>query len=650
MSVPNLTSLLKQTDIDDHEEILRAANATLKQSKSNLDAQHVKVVALLNLDRYEDAVRAVETGGHELKQRARLEHAYALYKSGRPAEAADTARDGAERGLKHVEAQARYRIEDFVKAAELYRELGTELAGDVEADLRVNTGATDAQLEWAGQGTHVRAKKPTREDLEAFETAYNAACGSIARGELGQGEVLLKRAKDLCSAVEDMSEEEVQAELLPISIQQVYVLTRLGRVEEAQKLAETIDAKSLSDTSTRHIAKVNSLAASASPSNPFMAQRLLDNGLDSSMPNAPFNFQATVLKNDQFAIDLQSMKFGGTASWTMEKIAKEPSPTLNASTNTLSVVNASAHAKNHTGKEALKHILPLLEKRPNDVGLILTIVQLYVLTHNTASAVELLQSFFKRLEQSGSAAELDVRFAPGLVGGIVGLYASQGRRQGVRAELCKAATHWRRKPKDQLHAAGVVHLLETAGSALLESQDQEHLQLAKAIFQDLHDRDPQDRYAAAGLVAASTESGTSRDLPALTPIDRLIASIDTDALENAGIAQRASTVPQPTSRKRPAAEQNSKKPSKLRKSKMPKDYDPNKKPDPERWLPLKDRSTYRPKGKKGKARQALLSQGAVASESENSRPATPGVEVVKGKASGGGGGGAKKKKGKGGKK
>ena len=41
----------------------------------------------------------------------------------------------------------------------------------------------------------MQKKKPVREDLEAFETAYNAACESIARGELGQGEVWLKRAK-----------------------------------------------------------------------------------------------------------------------------------------------------------------------------------------------------------------------------------------------------------------------------------------------------------------------------------------------------------------------------------------------------------------------------------------------------------------------
>ena len=37
--------------------------------------------------------------------------------------------------------------------------------------------------------------KATREDLEAFETAYNAGCVCIARGELGQAEFLLKRAR-----------------------------------------------------------------------------------------------------------------------------------------------------------------------------------------------------------------------------------------------------------------------------------------------------------------------------------------------------------------------------------------------------------------------------------------------------------------------
>lgn len=59
--------------------------------------------------------------------------------------------------------------------------------------------ATYAQLLWKREGWSVTKDKAEREDLEAFETAYNAACISIARGELGHAEVLLKRAKGIVS-------------------------------------------------------------------------------------------------------------------------------------------------------------------------------------------------------------------------------------------------------------------------------------------------------------------------------------------------------------------------------------------------------------------------------------------------------------------
>lgn len=38
-----------------------------------------------------------------------------------------------------------------------------------------------------------------------------------------------------------------------------------------------------------------------------------------------------------------------------------------------------------------------------------------------------------------------------------------------------------------------------------------------------------------------------------------------------------------------------KKAKKKRKIRLPKRYDPKVKPDPERWLPKRERSTYRPK-------------------------------------------------------
>ncbi|KAK4502600.1 hypothetical protein PRZ48_006026 [Zasmidium cellare] len=641
----SLASLLKQTRLDDHEEVLKQANAALKQSKGDLDAQHVKVVALLKLDRYDDALAALDAGGEKLKERAALEHAYALYKSGKPTDAAELAQKNPQRGSQHVEAQARYRTEDFARAADLYKELSSSRGNDLEADLRINSGAVDAQLEWSGHGELVQKKKPGREDLDAFETAYNAACGSIARGELGQGEVLLRRAKDLCNSLEDMSDEEKQTELLPINVQHIYVLSRLGRNQEAEALARSIKADEISDSITRHIAKVNNVA-SQHDVNAFLAQRLVATDLDSFKPDYPFQYQSTILKRNQYASDLQTLKFRGTAESTAKTISQHSLPTADPFLTSLSVFNAAAHAKGQAGKEAIKQILPILEKRPNDVGLVLTIAQLYVLTGNANLALTLLESFLNRLEQSTNSAEQDVRFAPGLVGAVVSLQDSQGRTFQARNELAKAARHWRRKPKER--PAGYIHLFKAAGSALLESADPKDLQLSREIFEELHNADKNDRYAAAGLLAASPDTASDSQTQSLTPIDRLVSGIDVDALENAGIAQPASTISATTTKKRPAPEPKQKKAKKIRKSLMPKDYDPNKKPDPERWLPLRDRSTYKPKGKKAKARQALHSQGAVTNESENSRPATPAADVVKQKQ-GGGGGGNKKKKGKGGK-
>lgn len=141
----------------------------------------------------------------------------------------------------------------------LYKNLagGQAAFEDEKNDIRINSGATNAQLEWTTQGYLLQKKKPGGEDLEAFETSYNAACSSIARGELGQGEVLLKRAigvydpcdlegythkrfLDLCNALDELTVDEKTAELLPMSVQQLYVLTKLGKVEEAEKVASDI--------------------------------------------------------------------------------------------------------------------------------------------------------------------------------------------------------------------------------------------------------------------------------------------------------------------------------------------------------------------------------------------------------------------------
>jgi signal recognition particle subunit SRP72 len=399
---------------------------------------------------------------------------------------------------------------------------------------------------------------------------------------------------------------------------------------------------SIPDPSTRKIAQIDKLVVDSRSSNPYLAHRIFHSGSKLPKTDPLFDFQEALSQQDEFALDLLASRFSSVAKSTGRLLSDDLQPTLSSRTNAMSSVNAAARAQNQLGEMGIKSILPLLEERPKDAGLVLTIVQLYMLTKNHGAAIKVVESFFKRLEESSEPADQDVRFAPGLVAVLTSLYSAQGRKSHIRIELAKAASYWRHKSKSP------PSLLRAAGLALLKSERLEDLQGAGDIFEGLHRDDPEDGLATAGLVAAYSATDPSKlsdEADRLPPVGRLTAGIDVAALEAAGVPQPASTA-SIISRKRAAGEKAKPAKKRLRKSRLPKDYDPDKKPDPERWLPLRDRSTYRPKGKKGKQKAQALTQGGVdakAAEGLNvaDDAAKPGGGVVGG---GGGGGGAKAKK------
>lgn len=325
-----------------------------------------------------------------------------------------------------------------------------------------------------------------------------------------------------------------------------------------------------------------------------------------------FQFQAEIIQENSIALDLMALKYLDVVKHT-SRICSSTSPTTSAHINKISVLNAAAHAQNQLGKLGLKQILPLVEKRPKDIGLVLIIIQLYILTNNPGSAITVLESLLKRLADSASPADQDVIFAPGLIATLVSLYTSEGRKSQILTTLAKAASYWRHKSKPP------IPLLEAAGLALLKSQVLEHEQLALDIFSSLRSLNPTSRLAAAGFVAAHTLTSSVTSAPppetnTLTPVPRLVAGIDAAVLEAIGIPSRTADTANSTalvSRKRALSEKPKPAKKRVRKSRLPKAYDPAKPPDPERWLPLRDRSSYKPKGKKGRQKVAALTQGGV---------------------------------------
>ena len=148
-----------------------------------------------------------------------------------------------------------YRREDLLTSRRLYT--GLVDSSEEENDVRINGSAVDAQLEWNRQGHLASRRKADREDLETFELAYNAACGCIARGELQQGQILLKRAKgmpiinscgdelildpDLCNSSSELTEDEKASERLPIAVQQLYILCALVKLDDVEALLAEIN-------------------------------------------------------------------------------------------------------------------------------------------------------------------------------------------------------------------------------------------------------------------------------------------------------------------------------------------------------------------------------------------------------------------------
>ncbi|KAI9675389.1 MAG: Signal recognition particle core component [Caeruleum heppii] len=641
----SLASLLRQVSLDDHEEVLRAANAVLKKSKNDVEAHHVKAIALVKLDRYDDALQVLDGGPQALGDVAHLAKAYALYKAGQYRDAEVVAKSARnERAMRHVEAQAAYRLENFTRTAEIYADLLSE--GDVgeESDLQINGSATAAQLAWS---THFASKKPTAtgENLSTFETTFNAACRSIALGGLSDGAELLQRAKVLCSDLEDLTPEEKQAELLQIITQQIYVLTRLRRLEDAHQLSSELSIGDIPDLATRQIAQSNVHCATTQPLNPYLAHRMFH-----ATPSLPkngqhFEFQSTRLKSNAHALDLLCLKYQGLISSTSDYLSKKPSPTLSTEVNSISILNGAATARNQPGKAGLKAALPLLHKRPGDMGLLFLVIQLCMSTQNVGLAVSLLDLFVKRLEDSSNPEDRDVRFVPGLVALVVSVHNLQGARSRTKSELSKGASYWQHRsdaPSALLHAAG---------ASLLQSDKMGDVSIARGIYERLRTESPNDHQNIAGSIAsnARVSDEIDQDIRRLTPVAQLVKGIDAKALEEAGIPTRQTPISAGAGKKRKTDDMTKGAKKRVRKSRLPKDYDPQKPPDPERWLPLRDRSTYRPRGRKGKQKAAALTQGgtvdAKVKENEDG-PGRPGA-IVGEKAGVGSGNKAKKKKSKG---
>lgn len=443
----------------------------------------------------------------------------------------------------------------------------------------------------------------------------------------------------------------------------MFVLEKLGKDDDARALAAQIELDeyvpqspypekaltlcSLPDISTRKVAQ-STLLALQSISNPFQLHKTFNSTPETVGSDKLFSFQSVLHDSNRYAVDLLASKFDGVERSTSKAIKERPETKTSSSIVSLSVLNAASQARGATGKAAIKAILPQVERRPDDAGLVLTLVQQYMSINNPSSAVDVLESFLKRNEQ-----RTELRYNPGLIAILVALYESQGRKTHITQELSRSAMHWR-----QNSSAPPKPLLLAAGKAMLDvSNGTQSLEASKEIFETLNSQYSDDKEVTAGFVAShalTDPTSIKSSLNSIPQVSDITSSIDVGSLEDAGIPQSSLSVARKANianaigaKKRAASDmkQPSTKRRRLPKSRIPKDFVEGKAVDPDRWLPLRERASYRPKkGKKGKDKDRGTQGGPV--KEDTPAPKTESAGVIGGSGGGGGGGGKKKGKGK----
>ncbi|XP_044536361.1 signal recognition particle subunit SRP72 isoform X2 [Gracilinanus agilis] len=272
-----------------------------------------------------------------------------------------------------------------------------------------------------------------------------------------------------------------------------------------------------------------------------------------------------------------------------------------------------------------------------------------------AKAIDLLQEFSE--QHPASAAEIKLTMAqlkiaqgnitkaclilrsigelkhkPGMVSALVTMYSHEEDIDSA-IEVFTQAIQWyqNHQPKSSVHLS----LIREAANFKLKYGRKKD---AISDLEQLWKQNPKDVHTLAQLISAYSlvdpekAKVLSKHLPSS---DSMSLKVDVEALENSHGATYIRKKGGKLTGENPLKEQGQgdvKKKKKKKKGKLPKNYDPKVTPDPERWLPMRERSYYRgrKKGKKkdliGKGTQGTASSASSeldASKTVSSPPTSP---------------------------
>lgn len=560
------------------EKAVKAANRILGIAPDDQTALHCKVICLIQMSKLEEAHKFIEK--NKLSWLI-FERAYCEYRLNQPDKALKTI-DSCEtsplpRNLKELRAQVLYRLEQFKECYQSYKEIIKNTTDDYEHERKTNLSAVAANL--AVDETREISNLPE----ETYEMCFNSACALANRGKYFEAEKKLKIAEKLCRESleeEGISDEELMEEIDIIRVQIAYCLQMQGKQKESGIIYSDCLKNKPKDPAVCAVAS-NNLVVINKDQNVFDSKKKIRVAMADSCEHKLTSRQKKViaLNNCLLALFTNSNDCQNLCN---KLIQSYPDLEFKAI-----LIKCSQLVKDKKNKDAID----LLNKHAdcNDKKSFankFAIIQLLLFQGNRKEAIEVLHS----LGES--------KYKPGIVSALVTLYLGTDNKQAA-SNLLKSAVDWYKKNNfssgdlsDMWRQAADFHLrggaTETAASSL----------------EELLKIKPNDMKVLAQLVIAYAQINpkkaleVSKKLPAL---ETLTTTSEIDALEAANWVMSTKAAKKSVITKieqspcTPGDLQSKKKTNRKRKGKLPKNFNSEVGPDPERWLPKYERAGFRKK-------------------------------------------------------
>ncbi|ONK71155.1 uncharacterized protein A4U43_C04F5360 [Asparagus officinalis] len=588
----------------EYDQAAKAADQVLAVAPGDEDAVRCKVVALIKKDLIDKALEEIQRF-KSLPIDLSFYKAYCLYRQNKLKEALE-ALEGQERTstVLQLESQIFYRLGKMDSCMESYDKLQKFKIESL--DLKTNIIAA---LIAAGRSAEVQGMMDTLriKASSSFELAHNTACSLIEKGKYADAEQQLLSARRIGQEAlmdEDYGDDEIETELAPISVQLAYVRQLLGHTQEAMESYLGTITRDLADASSLAVATNNLIALRGTKDASDSLRKLerhikktdgagqfqLANSLDFKLSQR----QKEALYCNRLLLLLQANKLDQAqelASALPEMFPDSVTPVL---------LQAAVHVREKKVPKAEEILAQFAVKFPEkSKPVLLARAQIAAAAGHAQISAESLSRI------------PDIQHMPATVATLVTLKERIGDINGAATVLDSAIQWWRNSMTEDNKLNAIVK--EAASFNLNHGHEQE----ASQLYEELINSQGGSIEALVGLVMTAARTDLSKAESYEKKLRALsgLKGINIEALEKTHGAKQvegAHTTKMEVSEEAKKGKAKKRK----RKPKYPKGFDPanpGPPPDPERWLPKRERSSYRPR-RKDKRGQVRGSQGAVVRE------------------------------------